>query len=156
TDPYRQAWMPASLVTGVAQAGDPDCGYRLAADACTGSDFQRIVLVDGPAVLGPGAWNDLVEQPGLGLLRGWVRRAIDDGQIDAVHPGATAGPVPRRRGRGGVCAELEHGVGALRADDGDPAERGPAPAWAPAPFPHDAVSCSAIQQGGSDDAPGAD
>ena len=53
-------------------------------DACTGSDFQRIVLIDGPAVLGPGAWSELVEQHGMGLLRTWLQRAIDDHQIDPL------------------------------------------------------------------------
>ncbi len=59
-------------------------GFQAFLDACTGSDFQRIVLVDGPAVLGHGAWTDLVEQHGLGLLRALLRRAIDDGQIDPL------------------------------------------------------------------------
>ena len=59
-------------------------GFQAFLDACTGSDFQRIVLVDGPAVLGHGAWTDLVEQHGLGLLRDLLRRAIDDGQIDPL------------------------------------------------------------------------
>jgi AcrR family transcriptional regulator len=59
-------------------------GVQAFLDACTGSDFQRIVLIDGPAVLGPGAWNDLVEQHGMGLLRTWLQRAIDDQQIDPM------------------------------------------------------------------------
>jgi AcrR family transcriptional regulator len=59
-------------------------GVQALLDACTGSDFQRIVLIDGPAVLGPGAWSDLVEQHGLGLLRTWLQRAIDDHQIDPL------------------------------------------------------------------------
>ena len=59
-------------------------GFQAFLDACTGSDFQRIVLIDGPAVLGHGAWSDLVEQHGLGLLRTWLQRAIDDGQIDPL------------------------------------------------------------------------
>jgi AcrR family transcriptional regulator len=59
-------------------------GFQAFLDACTGSDFQRIVLIDGPAVLGHGAWNDLVEQHGLGLLRTWLQRAVDDGQIDPL------------------------------------------------------------------------
>ena len=42
------------------------------------------MLIDGPAVLGHGAWSDLVEQHGLGLLRTWLRRATDDGQIDPL------------------------------------------------------------------------
>lgn len=59
-------------------------GVQAFLDACTGSDFQRIVLIDGPAVLGPGAWSDLVEQHGLGLLRTWLQRATDDHQIDPL------------------------------------------------------------------------
>src|SRR5258708_2103743 len=65
-------------------------GFQAFLDACTGSDFQRIVLIDGPAVLGHGAWSDLVEQHGLGLLRTWLRRATDDGQIDPL----PADPLP--------------------------------------------------------------
>ncbi len=59
-------------------------GFQAFLDACTGSDFQRIVLIDGPAVLGHDAWSDLVEQHGLGLLRTWLQRAIDDAQIDPL------------------------------------------------------------------------
>jgi AcrR family transcriptional regulator len=59
-------------------------GIQAFLDACTGSDFQRIVLIDGPAVLGPGAWAGLVEQHGLRLLRAWLQRAIDDHQIDPL------------------------------------------------------------------------
>lgn len=59
-------------------------GIQAFLDACTGSDFQRIVLIDGPAVLGHEAWTDLVEQHGLGLLRTWLQQAIDDHQIDPV------------------------------------------------------------------------
>jgi AcrR family transcriptional regulator len=60
-------------------------GVQAFLDACTGSsDFQQIVLIDGPAVLGPGAWSDLVEQHGLRLLRTWLQLAIDDHQIDPL------------------------------------------------------------------------
>jgi AcrR family transcriptional regulator len=59
-------------------------GVQSFLEACTGSDFQRIVLIEGPAVLGPGAWSDLVEEHGLGLLRTWLERAIEDHQIDPL------------------------------------------------------------------------
>jgi AcrR family transcriptional regulator len=73
---------PAGLAGGALdQLRD---GIQAFLDACIGSDFQRIVLIDGPAVLGPGAWTGLVEQHGLGLLRTWLQRAIDDGQIDPL------------------------------------------------------------------------
>ncbi|MDR2985224.1 MAG: TetR/AcrR family transcriptional regulator [Nocardiopsaceae bacterium] len=59
-------------------------GVQAFLDACADSDFQRIVLIEGPAVLGPGAWSELVEEHGLGLLRTWLQRAIDDHQIDPL------------------------------------------------------------------------
>jgi AcrR family transcriptional regulator len=50
----------------------------------TDTDFQRIVLVDGPAVLGNDAWNTLVEKHGYGLLSEWLERAIAEEVIDPV------------------------------------------------------------------------
>ncbi|MGH3094653.1 MAG: TetR/AcrR family transcriptional regulator [Streptosporangiales bacterium] len=73
--------------TGAATAGVWDQlrhGVQAYLDACVGSDFQRIVLVDGPAVLGPAAWEALVQEYGLGLLRDWLGHAIEDGQIDVL------------------------------------------------------------------------
>jgi hypothetical protein len=70
-------------------------GIQAFLDAWTGSsDFQRIVLIDGPAVLGHGAWSDLVEQHGLALLRTWLQQAIDDHQIDPlpIEPSPTCSP----------------------------------------------------------------
>lgn len=73
--------------TGTAAEGVWDQlrhGVQAYLDACVGSDFQRIVLVDGPAVLGPAAWEELVQEYGLGLLRDWLGHAIEENQIDAL------------------------------------------------------------------------
>lgn len=56
-------------------------------DACVGGDFQRIVLIDGPRVLGEQAWDELVERYGRSLLEEWLTRAISAGDM---------GPVPVR------------------------------------------------------------
>jgi AcrR family transcriptional regulator len=50
----------------------------------TDTDFQRIVLVDGPAVLGNDAWNALVEKHGYRLLSEWLERAIAEEMIDPI------------------------------------------------------------------------
>jgi AcrR family transcriptional regulator len=50
----------------------------------TDTDFQRIVLVDGPAVLGNDAWNALVETHGYRLLSQWLERAIAEQVIDPI------------------------------------------------------------------------
>lgn len=47
-------------------------------------DFQRIVLVEGPAVLGHEAWDDLVAQYGSNLLAEWLTRAIAEGTLAPV------------------------------------------------------------------------
>jgi AcrR family transcriptional regulator len=59
-------------------------------DVCVGGDFQRIVLVDGPRVLGTDAWEDLVDRYGRGLLEEWLDRAVEAGDLDAVPTGPLA------------------------------------------------------------------
>ena len=53
-------------------------------DVCVGGDFQRIVLVDGPRVLGAEAWEDLVERYGRSLLEEWLRRCMSTGELEQV------------------------------------------------------------------------
>jgi hypothetical protein len=59
-------------------------GFRSLLDISTHSDFQRIVLVDGPAVLGSDAWETLVEEHGYRLLGEWLDRAVDEHSIDPI------------------------------------------------------------------------
>jgi AcrR family transcriptional regulator len=56
-------------------------GFQSFLDACNDPDFQRIVLVEGPAVLGHSAWDALVEQHGYVLLAEELTRAIAEGGI---------------------------------------------------------------------------
>jgi AcrR family transcriptional regulator len=53
-------------------------------DVCVDGDFQRIVLVDGPRVLGSDAWDDLVERYGRGILEEWLDRCVQAGDLEAV------------------------------------------------------------------------
>ncbi len=59
-------------------------------DVCVGGDFQRIVLVDGPRVLGADAWEDLVDRYGRGLLEEWLARAVEAGDLDQMPTGPLA------------------------------------------------------------------
>ena len=60
-------------------------GLRAFLDLCVVTDdFQRIVLVEGPAVLGHEAWDDLVARHGSNLLAQWLSRAIADGRIQPL------------------------------------------------------------------------
>jgi AcrR family transcriptional regulator len=53
-------------------------------DVCVVGDFQRIVLVDGPRVLGADAWEELVDRYGRGILEEWLNRCIEAGDLEAV------------------------------------------------------------------------
>jgi hypothetical protein len=59
-------------------------GIETYLDAGLDPEFQRIVLVDAPAILGSTAWNALVDERGIGFLRTWLQRAIDERQIDPM------------------------------------------------------------------------
>lgn len=66
-------------------AGDPwgelVTGIDAFLDACTTPEMQRIVLIDGPAVLGWDVWHAIDAEHGLGLLEQVVQNAIDAGQL---------------------------------------------------------------------------
>jgi AcrR family transcriptional regulator len=53
-------------------------------DVCVAGDFQRIVLVDGPRVLGTDVWDELVDRYGRSLLEEWLSRAVSAGDIAPV------------------------------------------------------------------------
>ena len=50
-------------------------------DSCVEPDVQRIVLLDGPSVLGWDAWREIEEQYALALISGALRRAIREGLL---------------------------------------------------------------------------
>lgn len=59
-------------------------GIRVFLDACRTPEVQRIVLIDGPAVLGWEVWREVAERNGLGLIEAVVGAAIDAGEIDQL------------------------------------------------------------------------
>ncbi len=58
-------------------------GARMFLDACTEPDLQRIVLLDGPAVLGWDRWREIGAEHGLGLIEATLQAAVDSGAIAA-------------------------------------------------------------------------
>jgi AcrR family transcriptional regulator len=63
-------------------------GIRAFLEACRAPEVQRIVLIDGPAVLGWERWREVADRNGLGLLEAVIRAAIDAEEIAplAVEP----------------------------------------------------------------------
>jgi AcrR family transcriptional regulator len=53
-------------------------------DACLEPAYQRIVWVDGPAVLGYAEWQAEAERHSLGTIREVVQRLISSGELAAV------------------------------------------------------------------------
>ena len=76
TDDQMQA--DSSALSEIAE------GVSAFLEVCVGGDFQRIVLIDGPRVLGEQAWDELVERYGRSLLEQWLARAITEGDMDQV------------------------------------------------------------------------
>ena len=56
-------------------------GAEMFLQACTEPEAQRIVLLDGPAVLGWDRWREIGAEHGLGLIEGTLQAAIEAGAI---------------------------------------------------------------------------
>jgi AcrR family transcriptional regulator len=71
---------------GAGAAGDPigelRLGVRLWLDSCFDPEVRRIVLLDGPSVLGFDEWREIVGRYGLGLLAAGLQGAMDSGAIE--------------------------------------------------------------------------
>jgi AcrR family transcriptional regulator len=74
-------------ITATASANSNDPFEELVAgadaflDACTRPEVQRIMLIDGPSVLGWEVWRAIDADHGLGLLEVALQRAIDAGRL---------------------------------------------------------------------------
>jgi AcrR family transcriptional regulator len=82
-----QADIAHRITTGAQADGATDpmaalhAGMRRFLEACADPLVERILLLDGPAVLGWQAWRDLADRYGLGLLQYALQAAIDAGAI---------------------------------------------------------------------------
>jgi AcrR family transcriptional regulator len=76
----------ARRVTGAAAAHrDPweslTAGIDTFLDACATPEVQRIVLIDGPSVLGWDVWRAIDADHGLGIVQRALQRAVDRGAL---------------------------------------------------------------------------
>ena len=56
-------------------------GAEMFLQACTEPEAQRIVLLDGPSVLGWDRWREIAAEHGLGLIEATLQAAIEAGAI---------------------------------------------------------------------------
>lgn len=84
-----EAELAQRIATGALAGGaaEPVAAMRAGADmflqACTEPEAQRIVLLDGPSVLGWDRWREIAAEHGLGLIEATLQAAIDAGAIPA-------------------------------------------------------------------------
>jgi len=75
--------MTESVMAAAATAKDPWEGLLVGTDAfldaCTRPEVQRIILIDGPSVLGWDVWREFDDQQSLGLLEAVLNEAMDAG-----------------------------------------------------------------------------
>jgi AcrR family transcriptional regulator len=65
-------------------------GVVLFLEACRTPEVQRIVLIDGPAVLGWERWREVADRYGLGLLEAVLGAAIEAQEIEPLPAGPLA------------------------------------------------------------------
>lgn len=70
-----------------ANASSPLAAMRAGAEmfllASTEPETQRIVLLDGPSVLGWDRWREIATEHGLGLIEATLAAAVEAGEIDS-------------------------------------------------------------------------
>jgi AcrR family transcriptional regulator len=74
-----------AAAAGASGTTDPLTELRVGAeawlDACTEPEIQRIVLLDGPAVLGWERWREIGTRYGRGLVEAVLQAAVDAGHL---------------------------------------------------------------------------
>jgi AcrR family transcriptional regulator len=85
--------LTAAIMRAAAAITDPidllRKGIAVFLDRCLDPAIQRIVLLEGPSVLGWERWHQIEMRHGLGLVQGTIQAAIDAGAI----PGAPVEPL---------------------------------------------------------------
>jgi AcrR family transcriptional regulator len=59
-------------------------GIRVFLEACRTPEVQRIVLIDGPSVLGWERWREVADRNGLGLMEAVIAAAVEAGEIGPI------------------------------------------------------------------------
>ena len=111
----------AEHVTREALAGtDPleqlRLGSRAFLDACVDPAVQRIVLLEGPGVLGWDTWQEIEERYGYGLVAGGVQAVIAAGLVESQPVGPLAHVLFGALAQAALVVARAHDAGATRAD----------------------------------------
>jgi AcrR family transcriptional regulator len=92
-----------------------ELGFHAFLDECANLEVQRIVMLDGPTVLGWDTWHELDERYAFGTLKGVLTGAAQSGRIDE----SAVDPLSHLL----LGAIMQAGMVVARADDPDSAKR---------------------------------
>ena len=92
-----------------------ELGFEAFLDQCSKPEVQRIVMLDGPTVLGWDAWHELDENYAFGTIKGVLAVAAELGRIEADEVDPLAHLM--------VGAVMQAGMVVARADDPAAAKR---------------------------------
>ena len=95
-----------------------ELGFDAFLDQCVNPEVQRIVMLDGPTVLGWDTWHEIDERYAFGTFKAVLTRGGADGPDRRVGRRAAVAPSPRRHhaGRDGGGTGRRPGCG--QAGDG--------------------------------------
>ena len=94
TDLFRAAFeaveddLTAQILAAAAGSGETDplrileLGFDAFLDQCVNPEVQRIVMLDGPTVLGWDTWHELDERYAFGTIKTVLTLAAETGRID--------------------------------------------------------------------------
>ena len=91
-------------------------GGRAFLDACVDPAVQRIVLLEGPGVLGWETWQEIEERYGYGLVAGGVEAVIAAGLVDAQPVGPLAHVLFGALSQAGLMVARADDAGSARSD----------------------------------------
>jgi len=121
TDLFRAAFeaveddLTAQILAAAAGSGETDplrileLGFDAFLDQCVNPEVQRIVMLDGPTVLGWDTWHELDERYAFGTIKTVLSVAAQTGRIDE----ATVEPLSHLL----VGAIMQAGMVVARAED---------------------------------------
>jgi AcrR family transcriptional regulator len=111
--------LTAQVIAAAINETDPArqlaCGFAAFLDQCRRADVQRIVMLEGPTVLGWDTWHELDERYAFGSLKAVLASAAEQGRLapESVDPWAHLL----------LGAIMQAGMVVARADDPDEAKR---------------------------------
>ena len=91
-------------------------GSRAFLDACVDPAVQRIVLLEGPGVLGWETWQEIEERYGYGLVAGGVEAVIAAGLVDAQPVSPLAHVLFGALSQAGLMVARADDAGSARSD----------------------------------------